>query len=117
MKEGFLANRYETQDTFHLYAAGQLYILSADLVDAVVHEAATGHHKTYIENVEDHDISTMAFHSNASMHFVFISKSDMQFWQHPVKNKPNRPRFRSNWESTWKTAIDHLNATLPYLQP
>ena len=112
-KEGFLRDRYGKVSRFnlifHIYALGQFYMLSPDLVDVVVHEASTQQHKAYIEGNEDHDISTMAFHSRNPIRFVFLSELDMQFWQHPVKLKKNT---RSNWERTWKQAEENLTVAL-----
>jgi len=100
-KEGYLRERYgdmgRWQLIFHLYALGQFYVMSADLVDTVVEEASTGRHGTYIEDIEDHDVSTMAFHSAKPVHFILLSKMDMQFWEHGIKIS-NRQKWKEAWE-------------------
>ena len=112
-KEGFLRDRYGKVSRFnlifHIYALGQFYMLSPDLVDTVVREASSQRHKTYMEGNEDHDISTMAFHSRNPIRFIFLSEIDMQFWLHPVKLKKNT---RRDWERTWKEAQKNLTGTL-----
>jgi Galactosyltransferase len=48
--------------SMHLYAAGQMYIMSHDLVNGVAHVAANDEDMIkYTEGHEDHDVSTMAF--------------------------------------------------------
>lgn len=110
-KEGFLRERYGNMGRwtliFHLYALGQFYLFSPDLVDTIVEEAASGNATIYIEGVEDHDITTMAFRSNKPIHFIFLSKEDMQFWDHGTKITK-----REKWESLWKKAKEDLSAAL-----
>ena len=76
---------------FFSISAGQCYILSHDLAAAVVKEAPNS--VSYVEATEDHDISTMAFHTPIPVHMIVIAKSQ-RFWEHPVKGEP---RWRRIW--------------------
>ena len=101
----------------HLYLAGQCYFMSADLCEAVALEAPNA--SSYMEGFEDHDVTSMAFHSSASsastlrrrqqqggeegtaststkgrpIHIIAIGKSQ-RFWAHPVKGQPRWERIR-----------------------
>lgn len=74
------------------YSAGQNYILSRDLAKFVAQEAVNS--RGYVEGHEDHDISTMAFHSPLPVHLVAVAKSQ-RFWEHPVKGEK---RWQRMWE-------------------
>ena len=91
--------------------------MSADLCEAVALEAPNA--ASYMEGFEDHDVSSMAFHSSASsastlprrrqqgeeegtaststkgrpIHIIAIGKSQ-RFWAHPVKGQPRWERIR-----------------------
>jgi hypothetical protein len=76
----------------YCYSAGQNYILSRDLATFVAKEAVNS--RRYVEGHEDHDISTMAFHSPLPIHLVTVSKSQ-RFWEHPVKGE-------ARWQRIWE---------------
>jgi hypothetical protein len=77
---------------YYFCSAGQNYILSRDLATFVAKEAVNS--RGYVEGHEDHDISTMAFHSPLPVHLVTVSKSQ-RFWEHPVKGEV---RWQRIWE-------------------
>lgn len=78
-------------DGVHLYVAGQCYFMSYDMCQVVAEEAQKA--KMYMEGHEDHDVSSMAFHSPRPVHLMTISKSQ-RFWEHPVKGQPRWERIR-----------------------
>lgn len=92
----------------HLYAAGQCYILSADLCKTVALEAPKSH--GYREGHEDHDVSAMAFHSTLPMSFHFLSLQQ-QFWKHPVK-RYSHPKQVRRWRTTWYKESVRLSKVL-----
>jgi len=106
-KEGFFMENYGRvtgkRFIFHLYAQGGFYWLSPDLVDVVIEEASSGRHNGYIEGNEDHDISTMAFHTETPVHFIMLSQMEYLFYHHPVKL-----RNRERWETKWEEAKERL---------
>jgi hypothetical protein len=70
----------------HIYAAGQLYILSTDLARAVGDEARSLQGKcSYCSPHEDHDVSTMAYHSKRPVKFMMMGYHQI-YWQHWVKH-------------------------------
>ena len=75
----------------HLFMAGQLYILSTDLVQTVVEQLANPTHMLYAEGeAEDHDISSMIyFHQKRAVQLIMLSPEDNQFWDHPFKFRTN----------------------------
>jgi hypothetical protein len=75
----------------HLYLAGQCYLMSLDLCKVVANEAPKA--GRYMEGHEDHDTSSMAFHSPHPIHLLTIGKSQ-RFWEHPVKGQPRWERIR-----------------------
>jgi hypothetical protein len=79
-------------DGVHLYVAGQLYIMATDLAKFVGQEALRNK-CSYCEGHEDHDISTMAFHSPEPIKLVVIGRTH-RFWEHPVKGEPR-------WKRIW----------------
>ena len=115
-KESYLRERYRFlprhNTPFHPYAIGQFYLLSPDLVDTVVQEASSEKHKGYMEGAEDHDISAMAFRSTRPIHFIFLSETDMQFWEHDVKLTPDSKRVRRSWRRKWNRAKQELDDAL-----
>lgn len=87
--ESFFGNNFEG---VHLYIAGQLYIVSKDVAKFIGKEALEGN-CTYCEGHEDHDITTMAFHSPEPLKLTVIGRHQ-RFWEHPVKGEP---RWRRIW--------------------
>lgn len=81
----------EEYDGIHLYLAGQCYFMSLDLCEVVAMEAPQA--ASYMAGFEDHDVSSMAFHSSRPIHLIAISKSH-RFWEHPVKGQPRWERIR-----------------------
>eukprot|EP00797_Seminavis_robusta_P001191 Sro1074_g238300.1 n/a (322) ;mRNA; r:19572-20537 len=102
--EDFFKNSFGK--VFHLYAAGQCYILSRDLVHTVVLEAPHSH--AYQEGHEDHDISAMAFHSSKPISFHFLNLQQ-QFWRHPVKRYKKKVRY---WRTLWHNENVRLKEVL-----
>lgn len=100
--ESFWGNEFEG---VHLYLAGQCYLMSYDLAKFVAEEAPFAKTRIakggYLEGHEDHDVSSMAFHSPTPVHMITIGKSQ-RFWEHPVKGQPRwiriekRERARMN---------------------
>ena len=92
-KESFWGNEYEG---VHLYLAGQLYFMSYDLCKFVAQEAPFSKIRVgeggYLEGHEDHDVSSMVFHSPTPVHLITIGKSQ-RFWEHPVKGEPRWKRI------------------------
>jgi len=108
----------EEYDRVHIYLAGQLYFMSYDLCCAIAREAPTA--ASYMEGFEDHDVSSMAFHSAASkttttttsstnetsglrysggaIHIIPIAKFQ-RFWAHPVKGQRRWIRIRKREEA------------------
>jgi len=91
--ESFWGNEFEG---VHLYLAGQTYIMSRDLCQFVVDEAPFADKRIgpggYLEGHEDHDVSSMAWHSPTPLHMITIGKSQ-RFWEHPVKGQPRWNRI------------------------
>jgi hypothetical protein len=86
----------------HLYLAGSLYMVSVDLVQAMVEEARkpkTNH--AYFEGHEDHDATAMielggaAREYPALIRWIVMGKHKSRFWEHPVK-------FTKRWERVLK---------------
>lgn len=78
-------------DGVHIYLAGQCYFMSLDMCEVVAREALNS--TSYVEGFEDHDVSSMAFHSKRPVHLMTIGKSQ-RFWEHPVKGLPRWRRIR-----------------------
>jgi len=78
--EGYFGKNFEG---IHLYVAGQFYMMSTDLARFVGQEALANK-CSYCEGHEDHDISSMAFHSPNPINLMVISRPQ-RFWEHPVK--------------------------------
>ena len=82
--ESFWGNEF---DGVHLYLGGSVYFLSRDLVDFVVSETPYARTRLgaggYLEGQEDHDISSMAFHSPTPVQIIVISRSQ-RFWESPI---------------------------------
>jgi len=102
--EDFFKNSYGK--VVHLYAAGQCYLMSRDLVDTVVLEAPKS--RAYREGHEDHDISAMAFHSTNPISFHFLS-IQQQFWRHPIKRYKKKVR---HWRTMWHNENVRLQKVL-----
>lgn len=83
----------------HLYVQGQFYFMSSDLAKVVADEAASA---DYIEFIEDHDISSMAFHSFQPVHLV-VMQLEQRFWQHRVKLS-----LGAKWEQLWGEEMTRL---------
>ena len=86
-QEPYFKSQYSS---LHLYAAGQMYILSSDLAKGVAHVADT-EDPHYKAGHEDHDVSTMAFLAlkeevDKPIKFIMLPYSD-PFWNHPLKLK------------------------------
>jgi Galactosyltransferase len=91
--ESFFENYY---NRVHVYITGELYIIANDLAQYIIIETML-HHCIYCEGVEDHDISTIAYHGSPKskpIKFVLIGKHQ-QFWIHPIKTK-------DEWNSIWR---------------
>jgi Galactosyltransferase len=89
----------------HLYAAGQMYIMSHDLVIGVAHVAASDKEMIHFaEGHEDHDVSTMAFLSlkddekDNPIKLVMIPHTD-SFWKHPMKLRYGVSNWKEKWDS------------------
>lgn len=110
--EGYFIEKYGKD--LHLYVEGQCYIMSKDLAQTVVQEAAAlgggggaqpqQPQQTYLEGHEDHDISAMAFHSDKPIKLVIIAL-EQRFWQHRVKLK-----LGSNFHRIWDNEIARMKA-------
>lgn len=85
--ESFWGNEF---DGVHLYLAGYVYVLSRDLVEFCVGEIPYAKTRLgpggYLEGQEDHDISSMAFHSPTPVQIIAISR-DQRFWEAPILNE------------------------------
>lgn len=88
--EAYFGNVYEG---VHLYLAGQLYIMSADLAYFTGIEARRSN-CSYCEGFEDHDVSALAFHSPDPLKLMLIGRPH-RFWEHPVKSGP---RWKRIWD-------------------
>lgn len=90
---------------FDVFVAGQLYILSRDLVEGVLSVARLSSPASYVEGIEDHDIGAMAYISahGQPMNILQISETN-KFWKHPVK------RRSATWEETWVSEIKRIQA-------
>jgi len=86
--ESYFGKNY---DDVHLYFAGQFYMMSTDLARFVGQEALANK-CSYCEGHEDHDISSMAFHSPDPIHIMGLSHPQ-RFWQHPVKDEKRWKKF------------------------
>lgn len=87
--ESYFGNTY---DGVHLYVAGQLYIVSTDLAEFIGQEAYESK-CSYCEGYEDHDVTSMAFHSPDPVKIVAVGRRH-RFWEHPVKGEPR-------WKRMW----------------
>jgi Galactosyltransferase len=103
VKEPYFNKYYSTM---HLYAAGQMYILSYDLARDVAKVAAT-HDKVeiYKEGHEDHDVSMMVFlaleyEKDHPIKYVILPYHN-PFWLHNLKLKFGI----SNWKKAWDDEI------------
>jgi hypothetical protein len=87
----------EEYNGVHLYLAGQCYFMSLDMCKVVSEEATKAGSRIapggYLVGHEDHDVSSMAFHSPHPIHLLTIGKSQ-RFWEHPVKGQPRWDRIR-----------------------
>ena len=113
---------HEQYQNVHLYLAGQNYMLSQDLATYVSqveakrildsasssttdeeNENGKQHQMTarYLEGHEDHDISSMAFHSSRPIQLIVISQSQ-RYWEHPVKGT-------KRWERIWDRETSRMN--------
>jgi hypothetical protein len=91
----FLKKKYGR--AFHVYAAGQWYLMSPDLARMVREEASVVNQKE-LAAVEDHDISYMIFRRcNRPLHLVVIALKE-QHWQHRVKINLGKT-FRRIWDN------------------
>lgn len=97
----------------HIYAEGQWYLLSKQLAASTVAYASTEKDMSYLEYVEDHDISTQAFLSSPSIHLNSIGVNN-KHWIHPVKQR-KRAIFRNTWERELKRTAEIFNYR-PYLE-
>lgn len=77
-KEGFFEEHFFR---VHIYARGQLYILSTDLAQFVATQADDC---SYCQQIEDHDIGSMVLHSPDPIKFLIVG-THQKFWEHPVK--------------------------------
>ena len=98
----------------HIYAQGGCYIMSTDLVNGVVRVANNVPRDDYFEQVEDHDVTTMAFISTVVKedpnYAATMSLKQMTilslFWRHPVK------RNRKTWAVEWNDENSRMKAIL-----
>lgn len=100
-KEKHFVQRYGNGN-LHLYAEGQMYILSRDLAKGIG-DVAREVPKTYVEGHEDHDVSAMAFLSlkggmDHPMKLLIIAH-DQKWWRHGVKLKMGSKRWREVWQN------------------
>jgi hypothetical protein len=87
--EGFWQEEY---DGTHLYLAGQLYILSWDLLPLLIQEAQKPNNynpnstSNYLEGHEDHDATSLLVKalSTRSIRWIEMGRRT-KFWEHPVK--------------------------------
>lgn len=131
-KEAFFIQHYIRT---HIYAAGQMYILSRDVAHDVVQMSS--HIKTieYKEDLEDHDISLMAFlsrmyltstttntitdhhhhHRNKQtaktlvdhpINFIMISQAD-PFWRHNIKIKDDDDGHHDSNNHNYNNSYNH----------
>jgi hypothetical protein len=100
IKEAYFNKRYST---LHLYAAGQMYIMSQDLAQGVAEVCATSNEtKVFSEGHEDHDVSTFAFMAlKDSMDYpikLIIIALDNPWWKHETKLRYGVRRWRKSWD-------------------
>jgi hypothetical protein len=99
IKEAFFRKRYSS---LHLYAAGQMYIMSRDLAQGVAEVCSSNATVTEAEGHEDHDVSTYAFMAlKGSMDHplkLFIIAMDNVFWTHKTKTRFGVRRWRKSWD-------------------
>jgi hypothetical protein len=95
LKELFFDEMY---NRVHVYVSGQVYFVANDLAQYITNEAIVQlRNCTYCEGVEDHDISTIAFHSTPNttpIKFVFLSMQQ-KVWLHPIKTN-------DEWNDIWQ---------------
>ena len=91
--------------SIHVYAQGQLYMMSLDLAKGVAEVAQRPNdgknpYEDHMEGIEDHDVSTMAFLAcgHDSINLIVINDKK-KFWKHPVKRK-------GRWGRLWNTEIN-----------
>lgn len=98
----------------HIYAAGEMYILSTDLAKSTVQFIEMnpvmkdiGNARNYLAGHEDHDVSTFAFisanESKDPMTLVMIPR-DQKWWRHPLKRKGKGNR----WTKTWRLEQERI---------
>jgi hypothetical protein len=76
---------WDNYNAVHNYAGGKLYMLSTDLAGAVADEARSMQGNClYCTGHEDHDISTMAYHTMRPVKFLMLG-THQEFYKHPVK--------------------------------
>jgi len=94
-KERYFTSKYGAN--LHLYAAGQMYIMSRDLAEGVG-EVARTEDKHYLEGHEDHDVSAMAFMAAKFPIALRVIGLDQRFWRHPVKMTMGAKEWRKIWD-------------------
>jgi Galactosyltransferase len=89
----------------HIYAAGQMYIISKDIANGVANVAANDNDiGEFAEGHEDHDISAMAFLSlkydekDKPIKFILLPLTD-PFWKHPLKIKAGVSKWKEEWDN------------------
>ena len=100
IKEAYFNKRYST---LHLYAAGQMYIMSQDLAEGVGEVCSNlNETRTYSEGHEDHDVSTYAFMAlRDSMDYpikLIIIALDNPWWRHETKLRYGVRKWRKSWD-------------------
>ena len=99
---------YKTPMT--LFAQGQFYVLSCNLVAKMV--SAIAQHaqfstKGFLEEHEDRDVtSAVLLGADKQLHFIFISREDL-FWQHRVKIKLGK-KFAQEWDKEIDRLKKHI---------
>lgn len=104
-KERYFKRKYGGY--IHFYMQGQWYLFSPDIVKVIVSEAEDA--SSYEEFHEDHDVTSMAYHSERPIRNVFIDLKNMPTF-HGVKTR-NRRRFNKIWSAELKRYADLVNRT------
>lgn len=100
-KESYFNRRYST---LHLYAAGQMYIMSTDLAKGVGEVCSNlPQTREYVEGHEDHDVSMMAFLAlQDKMDYpikLIIIALDNPWWKHETKLRYGVRKWRKSWDA------------------
>jgi hypothetical protein len=100
---------FETFGEFFQYPLGQCYLMSIDLAEGVGDVARSKASRRFLEGVEDHDVSMMAFTAagNKTVALKNIPFAS-QFWRHRVKRKRDVRR----WDAIWQDEINRLKSVL-----